>query len=421
MKSSLTLTLVAIALLFIGIGCSEYVKYEPESFYTEEERATITEHLNLPETPENYQVFGAGISEFNNNMIATLGRVLFYDKDLSADGTISCASCHHQELAFSDNVSFSEGVHENLTTRNSIALGSIASFNDEYGGHTGSEQTEGNPGLFWDERAPSVKAQMEQTFANPDEMGMDITQLVGIVKSKSYYQTLFNITQFGFGVQEAQGITTDNILTSIETFVRSVRSNQSKFDLVAENNNVFNLDQFQNDWSGFTKAENNGKVLFANHCGSCHGKSVMGQSFINNTIAPTVANNGLDMEYLDKGVGEVSFLSSDNGKFKIPGLRNIALTAPYMHDGRFEGLKEVVDFYSEGIQAHENLDRRLQGDDRNPIKLNLSEEDKLNLVSFLNTLTDEKMINDSKWSRFISFSVLILTYRRAVMVFTLQC
>lgn len=400
MKHSMIIS-IALALVLFSIGCSEYVQYEPESIYNEDERALINEHLNLPETPDSYQIFDAGISDFNNNMIATIGRVLFYDKDLSSDGTISCASCHHQELAFADDVSFSEGVHKNLTSRNSIAIGSLASFNEEYGGQTGSDrEEEGTPGLFWDERAGSVKAQMEETFANPNEMGMDVSNLETIVKSKPFYQALFDITQFGFSAQGEQGITKDNILTAIEAFVRSVRSDQSKFDLLAANNNAFFLDDFNRDWTGFTTAENNGKVLFANHCGSCHGSSVLGNGFGLGlaSIVSTVANNGLDKVYSDNGVGTVSKLAHDDGKFKIPGLRNIALTAPYMHDGRFANLDEVVDFYSEGIQQHNNLDVRLRDVNGNALQLNLSETDKDDLVAFLHTLTDEKMITATRWS-----------------------
>lgn len=392
MKQTRLFTILTIVSIFIAVGCNDYVKYEETPFYTEEEQATISEHLNLPDFPDNYQVFNAGIGELNNNMIATIGRVLFYDKDLSSDASISCASCHDQSKAFADGVSFSEGVHENVTTRNSIALASIASFDEEYSDQTG----QGAPGLFWDERAPSVKAQMEQTFANPDEMGMDLNQLAGIVKAKPYYQTLFKVANFGFNGTNNE-INTENILIAIETFVRSVSSRQSKYDQISNENGAFLVQDLANEWRGFTDAENNGKLLFANNCGNCHGNSVVGHnfSFPDNS---TVANNGLDMVYTDKGVGEVSNRSSDNGKFKIPGLRNISLTGPYMHDGRFETLEEVIDFYSEGIQSHDNLDINLRDDNGKALKLNFTQKEKDDLIAFFNTLTDDKMVADVKWS-----------------------
>lgn len=391
MKQSQLFTILFIVSMLIAVGCNDYVKFEETPFYTEEEQATISAVLDLPPVPDNYQVFSAGIGEFNNNMVATIGRVLFYDKDLSADGSIACASCHHQESAFSDNVSFSEGVHQNLTARNSIALGSLASFDEEYSDNTG----EGTPGLFWDERAESVKAQMEETFANPDEMGMDINRISDIVKAKPYYQTLFKIANFGFDGQNSD-INEENILTAIETFVRSISSRQSKFDVAAGNNNGFFNEDLQRDWTGFTEAENNGKLLFADNCAGCHGGSVLGNNFSDFGTA-SVANNGLDMSYEDKGVGEVTKLRRDNGKFKIPGLRNISLTAPYMHDGRFADLGEVIDFYNEGIQAHENLDNQLKGSS-GPKKMNFTEKDKSDLIAFFNTLTDEKLLADKKWS-----------------------
>lgn len=401
MKSSSSFILLMLLILFVASNCSDYEVFEPEPSTTEDQWTTINESLKLPRSPESYRTFNSGVSDFNNNMIATIGRVLFYDKDLSADGTISCASCHHQELAFADNVSFSKGVHENLTTRNSIAFASIASFNDEYGGTTGGgEQTETTAGLFWDERAPTVKAQMEQTFVNPDEMGMDITELESIVKSKPYYQALFDLTQFQFVGNEDKGITTNNILLALETFVRSIRSDQSKFDFVARNNDVLLIEDFKNDWEGFTPSENHGKTIFAEHCGNCHGKSVIGQNFIitNHSPAPTTANNGLNKIYKDKGVGAITQLQHDMGKFKIAGLRNISLTAPYMHDGRFATLEEVIDFYDDGIQNHENLDPNLKDSSGKPINLNLTQEDKQDLIAFLHTLTDEEMLKASKWS-----------------------
>ena len=392
MKQSQLFTILLMVSLFIAVSCNDYVQYEETPFYTDEELATITPVLNLPETPHSYQTFGGGFfGEFNNDLVATVGRVLFYDKDLSADGSISCASCHHQELAFSDNASLSEGVHKNLTTRNSIALGSLASFDEEY-----SDQGAGVPGLFWDERAPTVKAQMEQTFANPDEMGMDINKIADIVNAKPYYQSLFNVANFGFD-REDHEINTENILIAIETFVRSVNSRQSKFDVTAGNNNAFFNEDLQREWKGFTDAENNGMHLFAEHCASCHASSVLGNGF--SEFSPqSVANNGLDKVYTDEGVGEVTEIRTDIGKFKIPGLRNISLTAPYMHDGRFASLEEVIDFYSENIQAHENLDRKLIGVNGQPKKINFTDEEKSDLVAFFNTLTDEKMIVDPKWS-----------------------
>lgn len=391
MKATKTLILMLIAGIFFMVACNDYVKYEETSFYSEDEFETLSEHLDLPQTLDQYDVFSTGFGPKNNNMLATLGRVLFYDKDLSVDGSISCASCHQQELAFADNVSLSTGVHDNLTDRNSIALGSLTSFDAEYGGNGGTV-----PGLFWDERAPSVKAQMEQTFANPDEMGMDLNQLASIVKEKPYYQTLFKIASFEGGSLNNK-INTDNILAAIETFVRSLSTSGSKFDIVSETNDALVGKAFEQDWNGFTPAENKGKLLFHDNCGTCHQKSLLRfaggfEEF------PSIANNGLDLAYEDKGRGLVTNWEKDNGKFKIPGLKNIALTGPYMHDGRFETLADVVDHYSDNIQNHENLHEALKDENGVAKKLNFSQDDKDNLLAFLHTLTDENMAIATKWS-----------------------
>lgn len=400
MRSAKTLTAIILISFVFLIGCNDYVRIEESNFYSDDEYEIISQDLDLPQNPDAYNVFVTGFGTTNDNMLATLGRVLFYDKDLSSDGTISCASCHDQQLAFADGVSFSEGVHGNLTSRNSIALGSLTSFDDEYGGEGGAV-----PGLFWDERAPSVKAQMQQTFANPDEMGMDLSSLRGIVGAKPYYQTLFEIANFEGGSANNK-ITTDNILTAIETFVRSLSTTGSKFDQVAFDKGAFFAEGgLEGDWSEFSASENRGKHLFDQSCGSCHSRSIVPFGFTDPSEfefefgkPKSTANNGLDMTYIDKGVGSFTQREIDNGKFKIPALKNIALSAPYMHDGRFESLSEVIDFYNEGIQDHKNLDTALKDEAGKAKRLDFDEQDKNDLIAFLNTLTDHNMATDSKWS-----------------------
>ena len=347
--------------------------------------------LNLPIQTNEYNVKISGVDSENADRIATIGRVLFYDTDLSSDGSVSCASCHQQALAFSDDVDFSEGVHGNLTSRNSIALASFESFDVEYGG---GDVRSFSPGLFWYERARNVKSQMTETIANPNEMGMALESIPNIIRSKPYYQELFSNTDFG-GDPEKDKFRLTNILTAIETFVRSIRSNHSRFD--EEVNKDHNL-LFITDWDGFSESENRGKDLFFNHCSSCHSLTNQRSSLFNRNFGLTMANNGLDMEYEDKGLGELSGEARDLGVFKIPNLRNVALTGPYMHDGRFDSLEEVMEFYSTGIQNHKNLHRNLRNDVLGPRKFNFSEMDKKDLIAFLNTLTDDILLTDPKWS-----------------------
>lgn len=390
MKSPLLFLLLFTILL--GFSCNQDIVYESSSFYSEGDYAVLSEHLNLPDYPDSYVTNHANLVDIKNDLLATIGRVLFYDKDLSADGTISCASCHHQELAFSDDVNFSKGVNDNVTTRNSIALGSLSSFGGEY-----NQTSDFAPGLFWDERAPDVKAQMEETIANPVEMGMDLNSMTEIVQSKPYYQTLFNVTNFRNLGLETSGITKDNILIAIEAFVNSLEADKSKFDIISTTNDHLVGKSFDEDWRGFSEAENKGKALFSENCGGCHQHGLAARSFTG--AKPfTTANNGLDISYTDKGQGSISEISSDNGKFKIPGLKNIIVTAPYMHDGRFNTLKEVIKHYNTGIQDHENLHTLLKDPEGNPIKMNLSDEDIDDMITFLATLTDQNILTNPKWS-----------------------
>jgi len=405
MKPNALITFIGFIIFFFAIACSDlelpesdFEMRDPEEdiddepkFYTEEDYDILSEHLDLPSTLDNYEVSSTFFGEENGELLATVGRVLFYDKNLSADGTISCASCHHQELAFSDNVSFSTGVHGNLTNRNSLALGSLASFDEEYG-----EDKEGTPGLFWDERAPDIISQILTTITDPKEMGADIDQLRKIGQEKSYYQTLFKLLEPPSENANESEDDLAKIFFGLEAFVRSISSKSSKFDKAKERN----IDQWgepeNGDWEGLSNAENEGKELFIMHCESCHNKIF--DTHPENRIFVGLKNNGLDKIYEDKGAGIVSSLRDQNGKFKVPGLRNIVLTGPYMHDGRFDNLSQVIDHYDQGVQDHENLDHELKDVEGNPKKLNLSNRDKNNLISFLETLTDQEMLEDKKWS-----------------------
>lgn len=407
MKPNALITFFGLLIFLLTISCSdleapesdfEFEVRDPEEdiqdeprYYKEEDYAILSEYLDLPPSLDNYGVSSPFFGEENGELLATIGRVLFYDKHLSADGTISCASCHHQELAFSDNVSFSNGVHGNLTTRNSLALGSLASFDEEYG-----ESGEGTPGLFWDERAPDVVSQILMTITDPNEMGADFDQLGKISEEKPYYQTLFKLlVPSDKNVNESEDDLA-KIFFGLEAFVRSIASKSSKFDKAKERN----IDQWgepeYGDWEGLTSSENEGKELFINHCESCHNKIF--DTHLENRVFVGLKNNGLDKIYQDKGAGSIRDIRHQNGKFKVPGLRNIVLTGPYMHDGRFENLSEVIDHYNEGIQDHENLDEELKDAEGNPIKLDLSNRDKSNLIAFLESLTDQEMLEDKKWS-----------------------
>jgi len=201
-----------------------------------------------------------------------------------------------------------------------------------------------------------------------------------MVEKDEVYEILFKKTYGDTRIMEHR------ILEAIEEFVNSIASAESKFDHESMKNNG---DIFSN-FNGFTQEENRGKQIYMQQCASCH-------SFDHMFTSKAVANNGLDMEYEDKGVGGRTGKVSKYGVFKIPFLRNIELTAPYMHDGRFETLREVIDHYSEGIVNHPNLDDELKrfGD---PLRMNFNEDEKMVLEAYLKTLTDPQLLADVRFS-----------------------
>ena len=342
-------------------------------YYSQEDYNVLKQTLNLPEKPYDYSLttsFGnVNFPTFNNDAKATLGRVLFYDKQLSANNKVSCASCHDQKRAFADPINFSKGFEGKATLRNSFALGGVATFADAYGDGNSSGGS-----FFWDNRASSVAEQSRQTLQDPIEMGMDLHVLPQKINVEPYYQIL---ARKAFGTETLD----DNmILDAISSFVNSFSTTKSKFDEGMQQRGSM----FEN-FPNYTAQENLGKNLYLQHCATCHGENM------SRTNLP-FANNGLDMVYKDKGVGAITRNPVEEGKFKIPLLRNIALTGPYMHDGRFETLEEVIEHYNSGIKQHRNLNEELK------TPMNLSQEDKAALLAFLNTLTDYEFIKEVKYS-----------------------
>lgn len=304
---------------------------------------------------------------------ATLGRVLFYDKKLSLNNTISCASCHHQDKGFADGQQFSTGFEGRITTRNSMAIINPILQNN----------------LFWDSRSKTIHDLSLQPIQNHIEMGMEnLDRLVTKINETDYYKPLF-LKAFG-----SDKVSPENISKALSQFVASITTSRSKFDVGLNNN-----------FSNYSELENMGRQLFNSDkakCASCHGGNNMsaqdgpndpyggGGSFSLGQDLRGATNIGLDIDYKDNGLG--------NGNFKIPGLRNIELTAPYMHDGRFKTLEEVVNHYSEGVKPHKNLDVKFTDGKGNVKPLHLNSIEKKALVAFLKTLTDHEMAKNPKWS-----------------------
>lgn len=309
---------------------------------------------------------------------ATLGRVLFYDKKLSLNNSTACATCHKQELAFTDNKRLSDGFMGGLTRRHSMSLNNIA-YVDVGGGGGGRGAAPAPMGFFWDTRAATLEIQALMPIQDKTEMGMTLDSLTKRLTQTDYYKPLF---ASAFGTPD---VTSDRIAKALAQFVRSLITYRSKFDVGLQTN-------FQN----FTAQENRGRAIFNGrdgNCATCHGTRQL--------IMERPENNGLDaVSTTDLGLAEVTGNQRDAGRFRVPSLRNIELTAPYMHDGRLLTLEDVVEHYNSQVQPHPNLSNQLRanGQANTPRRLNLSTADKQALVAFLKTLTDTEFIKDTRFS-----------------------
>lgn len=321
-----------------------------------------------------------------SNAGARLGRVLFWDTELSANRTVACASCHVAESGFSDDVPLSEGFDGGETGRKSMPLVNVRYY---------------RPGrMFWDERAASLEEQVLLPIQDDVEMGLTLDELETRVRAAPYYAPLF---EDAFG---DPSVDSDRISRALAQFVRSMESFDSAFDA-----GVAATGDPRAPFPGFTAQENRGKDIFFGDvpggdgrplCDACHlptpppdgGPPPPQNPGIFFMPGPRV--NGL-LDPDDAGVGDRTGLPADIGRFKSPSLRNVELRGPYMHDGRFETLEEVVGFYDRGIQGVPNLDPVLREADGSPRRLGLSPEDRAALVAFLQTLTDPAPADDPRF------------------------
>ncbi len=354
----------------------------PGGYYRVVADSSITNVLSLPVTPYNYanpplpaHLLDPAVVATDNtppgnpttDAGATLGRVLFYDVKLSANHAISCASCHQQQQGFSDPAKFSSGFLGGLTDRNSMGLTSARYYQ--------------RGRFFWDERAATLEEQTLQPIPHAVEMGMTPTGLVARLSGYTYYQTLFS-NAFGSTL-----VTTTRVARALSQFTRSIVSYQTKFDAGVPVG-----------FTNFTPLEAQGQQIFTGPrggCAACHG----GPNF----VGARNENNGLEFPYIDTGVGGVTGQAADMGKFKMSSLRNIELTAPYMHDGRFATLEQVVDHYSTGVVQNANLGPALMqpGPPGQPPVVrrpNFTAQERAALVAFMKTLTDPALVSDPKFA-----------------------
>lgn len=297
-----------------------------------------------------------------------LGKKLFNDKMLSADNSISCASCHKQQFSFVDEAKFSTGVGGKTGVRNSMPLfnlGWAEMFNPT--AHR----------FMWDGGNPDLENQVIAPIQNPVEMNQSLSVLEHKLKTHPEYPALF---KKAFGTDS---VTIKYVMFAIAQFERTLISGSSKYDK-SKQGLASLTEQEQRGLSVFIREEKGG-------CFHCHGND-RSPFFTNYRFH----NNGLDSIPVDKGLGAITGIAEDNGKFKVPSLRNLAFTAPYMHDGRFNTLEEVVEFYNSGVKSGPTTDQNLK-DHVTRGGLNLTEQDKKDLVAFLNTLNDYEFLVDEKF------------------------
>jgi cytochrome c peroxidase len=288
-----------------------------------------------------------------------LGKKLFFDTVLSENGTQACASCHSPQNAFTDDSPTSQGVDGNFGFRNSMPLFNLAwNYGDRFN---------------WDGSALSLERQALEPVENPIELHSDWEAVVERLQNDSEYPELF---QRAF---KTTTITKELTTKAIAQFERTLISANSKFD-------KYSLGQ-----ATLTPQELNGLDVFLREdkgdCFHCHGTP-------NNPLWTDnlFHNNGLDTTFSDLGLGSVTGDPNDNGKFRSPSLRNLAYTAPYMHDGRFETLDEVINFYSEGLQNSATIDPLMKQINQGGVQL--SDQDKADLKAFLLTLSDPSFITN---------------------------
>jgi cytochrome c peroxidase len=297
---------------------------------------------------------------------AKLGRYLFYDPVLSADSNLSCASCHKQQYAFCDGTNqFSKGKNGTLTKRNSMALFNLAWY----------------PAFFWDGKVQSIEAQVSHPLTSAEEMNMEFVVAIARLNNSPRYKKMFS------DAFEKNIIDSTEIVYAIAQFLRTLVSNKSKYDRVIGGNGHFSREEY----SGYVLVNDQTK----GDCLHCHTTD-------GNALGTTLkfSNNGLDgimhaEDYKDKGRGAVTAKTSDNGKFIIPSLRNVAVTAPYMHDGRFKSLEEVMNFYSNGVKVCANIDSKMEFAHYGGA--HLSAEEQQNIIAFLKTMTDSVFISNAEY------------------------
>jgi cytochrome c peroxidase len=323
------------------------------------------QHKEPEPTPDPYKVavpanFPDPVYTFDNNTITKegfeLGKQLFYDTRLSSDGTVSCGTCHRQTFAFADHShDLSHGVGSQLGSRNAPALSNLI-WQSEF---------------FWDGGANHLEVTPLNALTNPVEMGETIENIITRLNRLPIYRQQFKAA-FAKDTIDSQ-----QLFRALAQFTGSLVSANSRYDRYVRKENGIQ----------FTEEEKAGLALFQAKCASCHATDLFTDH--------SYRNNGLDATFKDMGRSVITSNLADQGKFKVPSLRNVALTQPYMHDGRFTTLKKILDHYAADVKDSPTLDPLLKQNGQ--LGIPLTEEEKTKLITFLNTLTDPAFCVDDRF------------------------
>ncbi len=329
----------------ITIACSTDAEVESEFFYVFKQ-------------PENFPL---ATYSFGNNPVTEkgfeLGRMLFYDEMLSVDTTVSCATCHKQQSAFADPAhKVNHGVQNRLGKRNSPSVANMG-FLSFY---------------FYDGGVNHLDFVPVNAITATFEMDNTMSEVVRRLNRHPRYPDLF---QQAFKIDS---VDSQQVLHALSQFMVMLVSGNSRYDQI-----------MRNEGEQFSIAEKEGFGLFKSKCANCHSGELFTDGYFH--------NNGLDNDFgKDAGRELITESSEDRGKFKVPSLRNITATPPYMHDGRFKTLDEVLSHYQHNVYDSPTLDAELKKD--NVIGISLSDEEKGKIISFLKTLTDESFLKDKRFS-----------------------
>jgi cytochrome c peroxidase len=332
------------------IACSESDSVEKKPI-----PITLSLPSNFPEP-----VYDLSVNPLTEEGIA-LGKMLFYDPLLSRDNTISCGFCHQQPAAFTHHGhDVSHGIGDQLGRRNSLPIQNLLWYRN----------------FFWDGGVHHLDLVPLNAISNPVEMDEETPVILTKLQSSKKYQDQFKAA---FGTDE---ITSMEFLQALSQFMSTMISANSRYDK-----------WIRQEGYELTSEEQEGHFLFQQHCGSCHSTDLFtDQSFRNNGFSTT--NDLLK----DKGREEITLNVDDRGKFKVPSLRNVEYTAPYMHNGKLNSLESVLDFYESDVQLTATLDPELNKNGTPGISL--TPDQKKKIIAFLKTLSDEQFLSDPRFSEY---------------------